>query len=99
MLMLGLFLPLAAEAESSIRVTTVTELPQSDVYTRSQGQVVVNIVSPQTSGKKESELYHRRQPEKYIYDEPIESGFYFDNGYRSGWWYNKYRRHHHYRHW
>lgn len=92
----------ASFADSSISVTTVTTLPASDLYTRSNGQVVVKVVSPQTTHHQEhdSELYHRQPKEVYVYDEPLDSFFYYDSGYRQGYWDAKYRRHHHYRrHW
>ena len=86
-------------ADSSISVTTVTTLPASDLYTRSDGQVIVKVVSPQTTHPhQESELYHRRPEEVYVYDEPLDSVFYYDSGYRQGYWDAKYRRHHYYRH-
>ena len=88
-------------ADSSISVTTVTTLPTSDLYTRSNGQVVVKVVSPQTTHPhQESELYHRRPENVYVYDEPLGSVFYYDSGYRQGYWDAQYRRHHYYRrHW
>ncbi len=99
-LVLSIFLlPLTSFADSSVSVTTVTTLPASDLYTRSNGQVVVKVVSPQTTHhqESESELYHRRPEEVYVYDEPLDVNFYYDSGYRHGYWDARYRHHH--RHW
>lgn len=87
-------------ADSSVSVTTVTTLPASDLYTRSNGQVVVKVVSPQTTHHQEpeSELYHRRPEEVYVYDEPLDIDFYYDSGYRQGYWDARYRRHYNYHH-
>ena len=89
----------ASFADSSINVTTVTTLPTSNLYTRSNGEVVVKVISaPSKHHVKDSELYHRRVQDDYIYDEPLGSVFYYDSGYRQGYFDAKYRRHHYYKH-